>query len=70
MANTRLSADLIKKLRKKYRKQPGTRVGDSRKIMQQLTKGASMPTYMAKDGGYVAKKGKKIVKKRKTTKKK
>ena len=54
----------------KYRRKLGTKVGDSRKIMQQLTKGASMPTYMAKDGGYVAKKGKKIVKKRKTTKKK
>jgi hypothetical protein len=65
-----LSKALIAKLKKKYKRPLGTRVGDSRKIMQQLTKGASMPTYMAKDGGYVAKKGKKIVKKRKTTKKK
>ena len=65
-----LSKALIKKLKKKYKRPLGTRVGDSRKIMQQLTKGASMPKYMAKDGGYVAKKGKKVVKKRKTTKKK
>ena len=68
--NVRLSKDIIAKLRKKYKRQLGTRVGDSRKIMQQLTKGASMPKYMAKDGGYVAKKGKKVVKKRKTYKKK
>ena len=65
-----LSKDIIKRLKKKYRRPLGTRVGDSRKIMQQLTKGASMPKYRAKDGGYVAKKGKKVVKKRKTTKKK
>jgi hypothetical protein len=65
-----LSKALIAKLKKKYKRQLGTRVGDSRKIMQQLTKGASMPKYMAKDGGYVAKKGKKVVKKRKTYKKK
>ena len=65
-----LSKDIIKRLKKKYRRPLGTKVGDSRKIMQQLTKGASMPKYMAKDGGYVAKKGKKVVKKRKTYKKK
>ena len=65
-----LSKALIAKLKKKYKRQLGTRVGDSRKTMQQLTKGASMPKYMAKDGGYVAKKGKKVVKKRKTYKKK
>ena len=60
-----LSKDIIKKLKKKYKRQFGTKVGDSRKMMQQLTKGASIPTYMAKDGGYVAKKRKKVVKKRK-----
>ena len=65
-----LSKDIIKRLKKKYRRPLGTRVGDSRKIMQQLTKGANVSRYMAKDGGYVAKKGKKVVKKRKTTKKK
>ena len=65
-----LSKALIAKLKKKYKRQLGTRVGDSRKIMQQLTKGANISQYMAKDGGYIAKKGKKVVKKRKTTKKK
>ena len=50
---------------KKYKRPLGTRVGDSRKIMQQLTKGANVSRYMAKDGGYVAKKRKKVVKKRK-----
>jgi hypothetical protein len=60
-----LSKDIIKRLKKKYRRPLGTRVGDSRKIMQQLTKGANVSRYMAKDGGYVAKKRKKVVKKRK-----
>ena len=60
-----LSEDIIKRLKKKYKRQFGTKVGDSRKMMQQLTKGASIPTYRAKDGGYVAKKRKKVVKKRK-----
>jgi hypothetical protein len=50
---------------KKYKRPLGTRVGDSRKIMQQLTKGAKVSGYMAKDGGYIAKKKKKVVKKRK-----
>jgi len=66
----RISKRLLALLRKKNPRVFGTKVGDSKKIMQQLTKGASIPTYMAKDGGYVAKKGKKVVKKRKTTKKK
>jgi len=60
---------IAKLLKKKYKKKYGVKVGDSRKMMKQLTKGAKVPTY-AKDGGYVAKKGKKIVKKRKNTKKK
>jgi|TARA_R110002012_G_scaffold100170_1_gene238720 hypothetical protein len=60
-----LSKDIIKRLKKKYRRPLGTKVGDSRKIMQQLTKGANVSRYMAKDGGYVAKKRKKVVKKRK-----
>ena len=60
-----LSKDIIKRLKKKYRRPLGTRVGDSRKIMQQLTKGANVSRYMAKDGGYIAKKRKKVVKKRK-----
>ena len=58
MANGKLSADIIKKLRKKYRKQPGTRVGDSRKISQMLKKGASIPTYLASKGGHVTKRKK------------
>ena len=65
MANGKLSKDIIKKLIRKYRRQPGTKVGDPRKISQMLKKGANVPTYMAKDGGYVAKKRKKVVKKRK-----
>ena len=36
--NVRLSKDIIAKLRKKYKRQVGTKVGDSKKIMQQLTK--------------------------------
>ena len=31
MANTKLSPNIIKLLRRKYRKPPGTRVGDSKK---------------------------------------
>jgi hypothetical protein len=50
---------------KKYRRPPGTPPVNARKISQMLKKGANVPTYMAKDGGYVAKKRKKIVKKRK-----
>ena len=49
---------------KKYRKRPGTTPVNARKISQMLKKGANVPTYMAKDGGYVAKKRKKTVKKR------
>jgi len=60
-----LSKDIIKKLKRKYRSQPGATPVSSRKISQMLKKGASIPTYMAKDGGYVAKKRKKVVKKRK-----
>ena len=49
---------------KKYRRKPGTTPVNARKISQMLKKGANVPTYMAKDGGYVAKKRKKTVKKR------
>ena len=58
MANGKLSQDIIKKLIRKYRRQPGTKVGDSRKISQMLKKGAKMPTYLASKGGYVTKKRK------------
>ena len=60
-----LSKDIIRKLKRKYRRQPGTTPVSSRKISQMLKKGATVPTYMAKDGGYIAKKRKKVVKKRK-----
>ena len=50
---------------KKYRRKPGTTPVGARKISQMLKKGAKVPTYMAKDGGYIAKKRKKVVKKRK-----
>ena len=60
-----LSKDIIKKLQRKYRSQPGATPVSSRKISQMLKKGANVPTYMAKDGGYIAKKRKKVVKKRK-----
>ena len=60
---------IAKLLKKKYKKKYGVKVGDSRKMMQQLRKGAKVSTY-AKDGGYVSKKGGKVVKKRKKTKKK
>ena len=60
-----LSKDIIKTLKRKYRRQPGTTAVNSRKISQMLKEGATVPTYMAKDGGYVAKKRKKVVKKRK-----
>jgi len=63
--NMRLSADVIKRLQKKYKKKMGTRVGDSASMRKQLMKGAKVSGYMAKDGGYIAKKRKKVVKKRK-----
>ena len=63
--NMRLSADVIKRLQKKYKKKIGTRVGDPASLKKQLMKGAKVSGYMAKDGGYIAKKRKKVVKKRK-----
>jgi len=63
--NQKISKRLLALLKKKNPRIFGTKVGDSRKIMQQLTKGANVSRYMAKDGGYVAKKRKKVVKKRK-----
>jgi len=63
MANSKLSSNIIKLLRKKYKRPPGTRVGDSKKISQMLKKGASIPTYMASKGGHVKKRTKKKTKK-------
>ena len=68
MAVKGLSKRMMKLLKQKYGKKMGVKVGDSKNILNQLTKGAKVSTY-AKDGGYIAKKGKKIVKKRKITKK-
>ena len=63
MASGKLSPNIIKLLKRKYRKPLGTRVGDSIKISQMLKKGASIPTYMASKGGHVKKKTKKKTKK-------
>ena len=59
MVQKTLSKSVIRKLMKKYRRPLGTRVGDPKKIMQQLAKGTSMPTFMAKKGGHVLRKKKK-----------
>jgi|TARA_B100000085_G_C18140288_1_gene349078 sporulation protein YlmC with PRC-barrel domain len=55
----RLSADVIKKLMKKYRTQRGSRVGSVQDIAKALKQGTKMSTFMAKKGGYVRKKTKK-----------
>tara|TARA_R100000329_G_C7426738_1_gene150030 strand:- start:128 stop:319 length:192 start_codon:yes stop_codon:yes gene_type:complete len=60
-----ISKAVAKRIMKKYRRKPGTTPVSARKISQMLKKGANVPTYMAKDGGYIAKKRKKVVKKRK-----
>ena len=60
-----ISKAVAKRIMKKYRRQPGTTPVSGRKISQMLKKGANVPTYMAKDGGYIVKKRKKTVKKRK-----
>ena len=54
----RLSAEVIKRLMKKYRKNPGARVGSSKQIQQMLAKGTNIPQFMKK-GGNVRKKTKK-----------
>ena len=53
----RLSAEVIKRLMKKYRKNPGAKVGDPKQIQQILAKGTSIPRFMKK-GGNVRKKTK------------
>ena len=42
----RLSASVIKQLMKKYRKNPGAKVGSSKQIQQKLAKGTSIPQFM------------------------
>ncbi len=54
----RLSAEVIKRLMKKYRKNPGAKVGSSKQIAKALRSGTRVPTF-AKKGGYVRKKTKK-----------
>ena len=53
-----LSKDIIKKLKRKYRTQPGAAPVSSRKISQMLKKGVNIPTYLASKGGHVTKKRK------------
>ena len=55
----RLSAEVIKRLMKKYRKNPGAKVGTSKQIAKMLGSGAKIPTFMGKKGGHVRKKTKK-----------
>ena len=49
---------IAKLLAKKYRRQFGTKVGDSRKIKKQLGT-TQVSAYGRKDGGYIVKKRKK-----------
>jgi hypothetical protein len=59
-----VNSRIAKLLAKKYRRQFGTKVGDSRKIKKQLGT-TQVSAYGRKDGGYIVKKKKKVVKKRK-----
>ena len=54
----RLSAEVSKRLMKKYRTQKGARVGDTRQFAKAIAGGTKIPTY-AKKGGHVRKKTKK-----------
>ena len=51
----KLSDAVIRRLMKKYKKQMGTKVGDSKQIAKALRSGTKVPTF-AKKGGYVRKK--------------
>jgi len=55
----RLSADVIKKLMKKYRTQKGSRVGSVQDIAKALKQGTKMSTFMAKRDNKKRKKTKK-----------
>jgi len=54
----KLSQAVIDRLMKKYKKQMGTKVGDSKQIAKAIRGGAKVPTF-AKKGGHVRKKTKK-----------
>ena len=54
----KLSDAVVRRLMKKYKKQMGTKVGDSKQIAKALRSGTKVPTF-AKKGGHVRKKTKK-----------
>ena len=54
----KLSQAVIDRLMKKYKKQMGTKVGDSKQIAKAIRGRAKVPTF-AKKGGHVRKKTKK-----------
>ena len=53
-----LSDAVIRRLMKKYKKQMGAKVGDSKQFAKAIAGGTKIPTY-AKKGGHVRKKTKK-----------
>ena len=59
-----ISASLLKLLNKKYPQKKSFTVGEAKRLQKSLG-GTQVPTYRAKDGGYIVKKKKKVVKKRK-----
>ena len=54
----KLSDAVIRRLMKKYKKQMGAKVGDSKQFAKAIAGGTKIPTY-AKKGGHVRKKTKK-----------
>ena len=62
--NREIPASLLRFLKKKYPQQKSFSVGDAKRLQKSLG-GTRVPTYRAKDGGYIVKKRKKTVKKRK-----
>ena len=54
----KLSDAVIRRLMKKYKKQLGAKVGDSKQFAKAIAGGTKIPTY-AKKGGHVRKKTKK-----------
>ena len=54
----KLSDAVIRRLMKKYKKEMGAKVGDSKQFAKAIAGGTKIPTY-AKKGGHVRKKTKK-----------
>ena len=54
----KLSQAVIDRLMKKYKRQMGAKVGNSKQIAKAIASGTKIPTY-AKKGGHVRKKTKK-----------